>query len=103
MVASRPDIDSNLIKDGYIKGHSWNLVCDSNIVQAVSFVADTFLGAVNRALSVMIIARLCRSNAPHSLDKQPRIEYIKQYKGDGTVFQPTFGTNLKAVRNTIGH
>ena len=44
MIEGRPDFDSNLIKDDYIRGRSWNLVCDSNVVQAASFVPDTFLG-----------------------------------------------------------
>ena len=78
MILSRPDISSSIIKDDYIRGHSWNLVCDLDSIQQVSFVADTFLGALSRALSPITVAQLCGSNNPSSLDKQPRVEYIKQ-------------------------
>ena len=47
MILSRPDISSNLIRNDYIRGHSWNFVCDLDVVQQVSFVAATFLGALN--------------------------------------------------------
>ena len=95
MVQSRPDISSSIIRDDYIHRRSWNLVCDSDVVQQVSFVAASFLGALNRALSPIIVARLCGSNDPHSLDKQPRVEYIKQYDGNGKVLQSTFGSTLR--------
>ena len=95
MIQSRPDISLSIIQDDYIRGRSWNLVCDSDVVQQISFVAATFLGALNRALSPTTVARLCGSNDPHSLDKQLRVEYIKQYDEDGTVLQPTFGSNLR--------
>ena len=102
MVASRPDINTRLIKDDYIRGRSWNLVCDTDVVQEVSFVADTFLGALNRALSPATVARMCGSNNPDSIDRQPRVEYIKHYEGDSTVLQPTFGTSLNAFAEQYG-
>ena len=71
MIASRPDISSNIIRDDYIRGRSWNLVCDIDVVQQVSFVATTFLGALNHEVSPAMVARLCGSNDPTSLDKQP--------------------------------
>ena len=102
MLAGRPDFDDNLIKDDYIRGRSWNLVCDSDAVQTVSYFADTFLGAMNNALSVSTIAKICGSNNPTILDKQPRVEYIKQYEGDSTVLHPTFGTSLQEFSETYG-
>ena len=102
MVLSRPDISSTLIRDDYIRGRSWNLVCDSDTAQQVVSVASIFLGAINRALSPNKVAQICGSNAPHSLDKQPRVEYVKQYEDDGTVLQPTFWTNLKAFSEQYG-
>ena len=102
MVLSRPDISSTIIRDDYIRGRSWNLVCDSDTAQQVVSIASIFLGALNRALSPTQVAQICGSNAPHSIDKQPRVEYVKQYEDDGTVLQPTFGTNLKAFSAQYG-
>ena len=65
------------------------------MVQAASYSADTFLGALNRAMSKPEVATICGSNHPHSLDKQPRVEYIKQYDDTGTTLHPTFGSSLK--------
>lgn len=102
MILSRPDISSTVIRDDYIRGRSWNLVCDSEAAQQASNVADTFLSAMTSALSPSIVAQLCGSNAPHSLDKQPRIEYIKKYEDDETVLKPTFGSNLKEFAAQYG-
>ena len=101
LVQGRPDIDSNLIRDDYVRGRSWNLVCDVDVVQAVSYAAETLLGALNRAMSTTTVARICGSNKPQSLDKQPRVEYIKHYEGDGTILHPTFG-NLKEFSEQYG-
>ena len=102
MIASRPDISSNLIRDDYIRGRSWNLVCDLDVVQQVSSVAASFLGAVNLAMSPATVARICGSNAPLNIDKQPRVEYIKQYSGDETVLQTTFGANIRDFSEQYG-
>ena len=95
-------MDSNLIRDDYIRGRSWNIVCDIDVVQAVSSVAETLIGAITSALSAPTLARICGSNNPQSLDKQPRVEYVKQYEGDGTILHPTFGSNLKDFSEPYG-
>ena len=103
MVEGRPDISTNILKDDYIRGRSWNLVCDTDAVQQVSYVADIFLGALNDALSPITVAQICGSNTPTSIDKQPRVEFIKQYDEDGcTTLQPTFGSNLQAFSEQYG-